>query len=75
MKFDNNNNNYNNYNNYNSNDLDIELNNEGRDTKLITRRFEDILSSLSSDNEDKMSSKRRVISRDNQMISSAIWSK
>ena len=32
-----------------NNDLDIELNKKRRDTKLTTRRFEDILSSLSSD--------------------------
>ena len=32
-----------------NNDLDIELNKKKRDTKLIARRFEDILSSLSSD--------------------------
>ena len=74
-----------------NNDLDIEFNKKRRDTKLTTRRFEDILSSLSSDrknsvlkfniltyrifaplnfntefflsldNEDKMSSKRRVV--------------
>ena len=32
-----------------NNDLDIELNKKRRDTKLIAQRFEDILSSLSSD--------------------------
>ena len=31
-----------------NNDLDLELNKKSRDTKLIARRFEDILPSLSS---------------------------
>ena len=33
----------NNNNNNNLNDLDLELNKKKRDTKLITRRFEDII--------------------------------
>ena len=35
-------------------DLDIELNKKRRDTKLIARRFEDILSSLSSDRKNSV---------------------
>ena len=37
-----------------NNDLDIELNKKRRDTKLTTRRFEDILSSLSSDRKNSV---------------------
>ena len=37
-----------------NNDLDIEFNKERRDTKLIARRFEDILSSLSSDRKNSV---------------------
>ena len=37
-----------------NNDLDIELNKKRRDTKLIARRFEDILSSLSSDRKNSV---------------------
>ena len=37
-----------------NNDLDIELNKKRRDTRLIARRFEDILSSLSSDRKNSV---------------------
>ena len=37
-----------------NNDLDIELNKKRRDTRLIARRFEDILSSLSSDSKNSV---------------------
>ena len=37
-----------------NNNLDVELNKKRRDTKLITRRFEDILSSLSSDRKNSV---------------------
>ena len=37
-----------------NNDLVVELNKKRRDTKLITRRFEDILSSLSSDRKNSV---------------------
>ena len=37
-----------------NNDLVIELNKKRRDIKLITRRFEDILSSLSSDRKNSV---------------------
>ena len=38
----------------NKNYLDIELNKKRRDTKLIARRFEDILSLLSSDRKNSV---------------------
>ena len=37
-----------------NNDLDIELNKKRRDTKLIALRFEDFLSSLSSDKKNSV---------------------
>ena len=37
-----------------NNDLDIEFNKKRRDARLIARRFEDILSSLSSDRKNSV---------------------